>query len=53
MTITIQEARKILWPDYDKLSDEEMEKLVFDCTALASLAVDAAQQEMLKEKEEE
>lgn len=48
--ISIKEARKELWPDYDELSDEKIEIIIRDFTKLASLVVDMAWEEHEKEK---
>jgi len=47
--ITVEKAREKLWPEYDKLSDEQIESLIFNYSKLARIAVDMAREEYDKE----
>lgn len=40
MTITVEQARNILGPEYDKISDENIERMVAQIYALSSVLVD-------------
>ena len=54
MIISLKEARKILGKETsDKLSDEELEKLIDDLDVLARAALKMAREELLEAKKEE
>lgn len=54
MIISLKEARKILGKKHsDKLSDEELEKLIDDLDVLAKAALEMARKDRLEAKKEE
>lgn len=47
--MTIEEARNLLWKDYESMTDEEIKRLIDYIDAISSFAIE----EYLKEKKSE
>jgi len=52
MIITVEEARKKLWPEYDQYTDKQIEDLILNYTTLVSPIVEEVWEEHKKEKED-
>ncbi|HPD99447.1 MAG TPA: hypothetical protein PKV52_04210 [Candidatus Saccharibacteria bacterium] len=48
MIISVKEARKILGKDYEKLTDEEVEKLIYQLHNLAKASLEMARKQRLE-----